>query len=245
MDALERLKDAASEKMASTAERDLALLCALPRSQAPLLLDYLPKSRAQLRQDLFVLSELDFKRGGFFVEFGATNGVDLSNTYLLESAFGWTGLLAEPARCWREALTRNRTAAIDMRCVWTTTGETLRFNEPTAAELSTLDQFSASDGHARARSDGARYEVETVSLLDLLKQHAAPRNIDYLSLDTEGSEYDILKNFDFGAYSFGCITVEHNHTPARESIHALLTGAGYARKHMALSDFDDWYVRAT
>ena len=42
-------------------------------------------------------------RGGFFVEFGATNGIDLSNSYLLQSKYYWTGILAEPARCWRDA----------------------------------------------------------------------------------------------------------------------------------------------
>jgi hypothetical protein len=41
-------------------------------------------SKSQLRQDLFVLSELSFKQNGFFVEFGATNGVELSNTHLME-----------------------------------------------------------------------------------------------------------------------------------------------------------------
>jgi len=44
----------------------------------------LANSKSQLRQDLFVLSQLGFKRGGFFVEFGATNGIDLSNSYLLD-----------------------------------------------------------------------------------------------------------------------------------------------------------------
>jgi hypothetical protein len=49
------------------------------------------RSRAQLMQDLFVLYMLGSKRGGFFVEFGATDGVNISNTLLLERDFGWTG----------------------------------------------------------------------------------------------------------------------------------------------------------
>ena len=44
----------------------------------------LAHSKAQKIQDLFVLSELKFKENGFFVEFGATNGIELSNTFLLE-----------------------------------------------------------------------------------------------------------------------------------------------------------------
>jgi hypothetical protein len=54
-------------------------------------------SKAQLFQDLLVIFCLKGKRDGFFVEFGATNGRDLSNTFMLERYFGWKGLLAEPA----------------------------------------------------------------------------------------------------------------------------------------------------
>lgn len=52
--------------------------------------------KRQINQDIFVLYTLNWKRNGFFVEFGATNGIDLSNTYLLEKDFGWKGLLSEP-----------------------------------------------------------------------------------------------------------------------------------------------------
>ena len=49
-------------------------------------------SKSQIRQDLFVLNELDFKNNGFFIEFGAANGLDNSNTYILENKFGGDGL---------------------------------------------------------------------------------------------------------------------------------------------------------
>ena len=199
-------------------------------------------SKAQLKQDIFVLSELDCKTGGYFVEFGATNGVDLSNTYLLETKFGWTGILAEPAKVWAEALTKNRKCHIDYDCVWSTSGEVLEFNEVNAAELSTISTFSGVDEHAATRTSGTKYPVTTISLLDLLKKYNAPRTIDYLSIDTEGSEFEILSAFDFDAYQFRVITCEHNYTPMREKIYNLLTSKGYTRKFPNLSHFDDWYV---
>ena len=54
------------------------------------------ESKSQIFQDLFVLYCLQNKSEGFFVDFGATNGVSLSNTYLLEKDYGWNGILAEP-----------------------------------------------------------------------------------------------------------------------------------------------------
>ena len=106
-------------------------------------------SKSQLRQDLFVLSELSYKRNGFFVEFGATNGIDLSNTHLLETKFDWSGVLAEPAKIWHSELLANRKAFIELDCVWKSTGETLVFNEVThenyKGEFSTIDSFSKSD----------------------------------------------------------------------------------------------------
>ena len=202
----------------------------------------LRNSRSQLRQDLFVLSELNYKRNGYFVEFGATNGVDLSNTHLLETQYDWTGILAEPATRWHADLVKNRAAKIDKRCIWRCSGESLVFNETDSPEFSTIDCFSSSDGHAKARGSGKRYSVETVSLMDLLIEHKAPRVVDYLSIDTEGSEFDILDNFDFQSYQFRIITCEHNYSPIREKLSALLQNNGYQRKYEDTSQFDDWWV---
>jgi FkbM family methyltransferase len=205
-------------------------------------LDYLERSKSQINQDLFVLSELNFKTSGFFVEFGATNGVSLSNSYLLETEFGWSGILAEPARVWHKDLKKNRKAHIENKCVWKKTGDTLIFNEAEIGELSTLDSFTNSDKHSKKRKNGSRYSVETISLQDLLVKFNAPSVIDYLSIDTEGSEFEILENFDFDKYKFRTITCEHNNTSTRESVYELLTKNGYKRKFTDISWFDDWYV---
>jgi FkbM family methyltransferase len=229
----------------SGAGDDLELLLSLPESHASLLLRYLRQSKSQLRQDLFVLSTLDFKRDGFFVEFGATNGVDLSNTWLLEKQFSWNGILAEPARSWLQDLRRNRVCNIETKCVWSTSNAVLSFNEIENKEFSTISAFKSADRHANKRTHGISYDVNTISLLDLLDHYHAPRTIDYMSIDTEGSEYDILREFDFDRYEFRVITCEHNFTPAREGIFSLLTRNGYARKYENLSKFDDWYVKTS
>ncbi len=227
----------------ASASHDIALIKALPKEARALAIEWLEESRSQLRQDLFVLSHLQFKRDGFFVEFGAASGRELSNTYLLEVNFGWRGILAEPAKCWRDALQRNRTTIIDERCVWSRSNEWLTFSEVAAPELSTLQSFKDSDLHKEVRRNSTNYNVKTVSLGDLLTEHGAPEEIDYMSIDTEGSELEILEALDFNRWRFRIITCEHNFTPARERICDLLMKNGYDRVLSHVSHFDDWYVR--
>ena len=202
-------------------------------------------SKSQIFQDLFVLHVVDSKPSGFFVEFGATNGVGLSNTHILEAKFGWKGILAEPARCWTAELQANRNCTIDTRCVWTESGKTLKFLESSDAELSTVHTFEDRlDVHTTTRTENKMYDVETVSLTDLLTVHNAPRHIDYLSIDTEGSEYPILAHFDFEAFDINVISVEHNYVEKdRTQIQQLLTSKGYRRVLEKFSQWDDWYVK--
>lgn len=200
-------------------------------------------SKAQIFQDLFVLFMTNEKRGGYFVEFGATNGVTLSNSYLLEKSFGWNGILAEPGRCWHAELRGNRNCKIETNCVWGKSGERLEFNEVASQELSTIKAFSGSDGRSLQRQNGNVYLVETISLNELLEKYSAPHEIDYLSIDTEGSELTILSSFDFSKYNIRIITVEHNFTKERERIYDLLKRNGYKRVFAKFSNWDDWYVK--
>jgi FkbM family methyltransferase len=201
------------------------------------------RSRAQIFQDLWVLHETDEMRDGFFVEFGATDGVSLSNTVLLEQAYGWRGILAEPNPIWHERLRENRTAAISDACVAARDGETVRFLATDQPELGTMAAFAPEDSHAGARQKAETIEVTTVTLNTLLARHGAPKRIDFMSIDTEGSEYDILSAFDFSAYDVRLLAIEHNFTEAEGKLDALLARHGFERRFRKLSLFDGWYAK--
>lgn len=208
------------------------------------MIDHVENSKSQVNQDVFVLNTLDYKKGGFFVEFGAADGLSDSNTFLLEKKFNWEGILAEPARQWHEALNDNRRCNISTKCVWKISGEKLLFNEIVETGFSTIDVFSSEDHHFDARKNGCKYYVESISLHDLLESFNAPKEIDYLSIDTEGSEFDILSRFDFSKWNIKIITVEHNFTKSRNALFKLLNANGYERVLMHFSEFDDWYVKS-
>jgi FkbM family methyltransferase len=200
-------------------------------------------SESQNYQDVWALWETKSKRQGFFVEFGATDGKTSSNTYLLEEQFGWGGILAEPNPTWHEELAKNRNALISHDCVYTETGQTLEFLKTDAADLATIKGFG-NDEFSEERKKSETISVNTISLYDLLDYNGAPEVIDYLSIDTEGSEYGILNAFfqKNNKYDVKCITVEHNFT-MRDKLHELLTTNGYVRKFEQISRWDDFYVK--
>jgi len=221
----------------------LNLLLTLPSSNLNKLISLIPKSKSQITQDLFVISESNFKKNGFFVEFGATDGINFSNTYMLEKEFNWNGILVEPAKVWWIELLKNRPNVVtESLCVWKESNVNIEFNETKNSQTSTIDLYTNSDLHRSLRKKGKKYLVKTITLMDLLQKYNAPKIIDYLSIDTEGSEFEILNTIDFNKYTFKIITCEHNYTENKEQVFNLLTKNGYIRKYENLSNYDDWYV---
>lgn len=202
-------------------------------------------SFSQLQQDRWVLSELANKNNGFFVEIGAFDGKKLSNTYLLEKEFGWTGILVEPNPTQHQAIRSNRSAVLDTRPVDASSGVTvtMRFVSE-APELSSMASKAHLDKHAEARSrDSIEIDQETVSLVEILERHNSPKDIDYISIDTEGNEFDILSTFDFLKYRVNLFSIEHNNTSAEQKIDYLMNERGYTRVFRQLSQFDAWYKK--
>lgn len=198
-------------------------------------------SYSQLGQDLEVIKFYNNKENGFFIEIGASDGIILSNTYLLERQYKWSGICCEPIPNNFTKLVKNRPNSICYdKAVYNSSGLTLNFDIANNYDL--LSGISSHiDTHKSAVDVNKKtIQVQTISLLDVLNDAKAPSFIEYMSLDTEGSELEILKNFDFEKYTFGLIDVEHNYKePRRTEIKNLLLTKGYIYK--GENKWDDMY----
>ncbi len=183
----------------------------------------LDESPSERYQDIFSIIINGGKRNGFFVEFGACDGVAMSNTLILEKYFGWKGILAEPDIYWHESLGKHRSASLDKRCVSDTTGMYLDFFQSDRPGNS-----STYKNHPYIGRVTDSFSVSTVTLEDLLKDHDAPSVIDFLTIDTEGHEKAALQNFDFDRFKFNFICVEqHEQLTPEEGVSNILESAGY------------------
>ena len=186
------------------------------------------KSQSQVSQDLFVFYFAKNQKNGFFIEIGACDGVKLSNTYI-----------------------KKRNCIINKKAVFSESGTKIKFDEfPTSPELSGFNKYLDNDDNKEIRSKGYKseafqtYDVETITLNDLIAENTDKKSIDYISIDTEGSEYEIIKNFDFNKYAVEIFTIEHNYIKEkRDKIYDLLTKNNYVRVFDNLSHWDDWYIK--
>jgi len=200
------------------------------------------KSYSQFKQDLHVLDFYKGKRGGFFIEIGASDGIEISNTYLLETQYDWKGICVEPIPYRYEKLVVNRpNSKCSEKAVIGVSGLKLSFDIAKNGDgMSGITSYIIDRHRQQINANKETIIVETISLNDLLQQFEAPSFIEYLSLDTEGTEFEILNALDFDNYKFGIIDIEHNYVePKRTEIRNLLISKGY--RYVRENYVDDTY----
>jgi len=195
---------------------------------------------SQLAQDLWVLQVLGRKRGGYFVDVGAGDGILISNTLRLERDFGWKGIAVEPSRQF-EALQRNRGCHCVKACIGKESEEVVYVEDYLNGEhnhFSGIKKYN--DCH---KQKGTEVKMTTRSLTSVLLEQRAPKDIDFLSLDTEGSELVILQSVAFDQFVFKLIALEHNYVePRRTQMRELLQRNEYVHIPIASSRWDDFYI---
>ncbi len=192
-------------------------------------------SHSQIYQDIFVYFFSNVKRKGFFIEIGAADGVNISNTYLLEKKFYWDGIICEPNPIHKLSNLINRKAILDTNII-----DYKNFNKKYF--YMNDDTFNSSIN--KKKKYKKKIYLKTISLNFLLNKYKCPRTIDYISIDTEGNEYSILKNFNFKKYNVKIFTIEHNfNNSKRKNIFRVMKKNNYVRVLQNLSYMDDWYIK--
>lgn len=190
--------------------------------------------------DVFLRQMLG-QRNGFYVELGANDGITQSNTAALEFFDGWRGVLIEPVPAQFAKLKTNRSSRrnslVNAACVgFGFPRDTIKLAE---ANLMTTPIEGASDikdriQHASiGRSIQEEYresptveiiEVPAITLTEVLMRTNAPRTIDFLSLDVEGGELEVLRGIRFDLFAFRWMVIECR---SPEKVEAFLGPHGY------------------
>lgn len=199
--------------------------------------DRTSRSQPGFCQDVRALQWHDWKREGFYLDIGVHDAVSSNNTWLLDEAYGWSGLSIDPQGQRLEQRSCGHCA-----CALASTSGTAQFSCD-GGPFSGLTEFATSEAHNGMWADLAqRMETRTVQTrtpLECLQLGGAPTTIDYMSLDVEGSEMDIIRAFPFEAYTFLFATIETNNDAAKEAeLRAYLKERGYTfLGHAAVDDY--------
>lgn len=156
--------------------------------------------------------------GGFFIEVGANDGVTQSNTKRFEQFHGWTGLLIEPSPNLYEKLVKNRP---NSKCYPCALGS---FEEENTYVTGDFDGSPMSSIAGERLHRRPLVTVLMRSLQSILDETGTTR-VNFLSLDVEGFEWNVLRGIDFNRVTFDYLLIELN--SHHDEINALLLENGY------------------
>jgi FkbM family methyltransferase len=169
---------------------------------------------------------------GYFVEVGANQPRELSQTWDLEQK-GWTGILVEPQPDLADALRRQRSAKVFAEACSSRRNSGSRLRLHLAGPHSSFDQKLNLEN---VKPHGS-VEVPVRTLDEILSEAGAPA-IDFLSIDVEGHELDVLDGFDLVRWRPRLILIEDLLLHLR--LHRYLTRRGY--RWLRRTGINNWYV---
>lgn len=192
------------------------------------------KFYSQYQQDQYVYENFfKNKQNGVFVDIGAHDGISLSNTYFFEKFMGWKGICVEPNPEVYNQLKQNRNCLCVQGCIYDKR-ESVPFLKITGyAEMLSGIMENYDPQHLRRIQNEIAYyggkseiiDVKCYNLTQLLLDNGI-QHVDYLSIDTEGGEFGILRSIDFSRLDIDVIEVENNY---HEPFQPFLESHGYKK----------------
>lgn len=189
------------------------------------------------------------EQGGFFIELGGLDGVQYSNSWVLEHVLGWRGMLIEPSPSNFRNLEQNRPNVIGVNAaVCSNVSQVHFFSRPERQDMNTIVEFASAEFWAAAhpmvdRNDPAvlaKMPTITCLPLQLILQFFHIRNVDLLSLDVEGAEFEVVKTLDFKRLNIKHVVIEATglNGPKDEQVRQYMLASGYT-----LHAHNDWFIK--
>ena len=179
-------------------------------------------SYSQYGQEDFIINLFNNKKGLTFFEAGGMDGIRYSNTWKLENLLGWNGLIVEPSPIFYKELVKNRSCIcenvllgegnIDKTYLHIIENDTFKAGAGLSGVLENYSTIHNDRVFTEIDTYKASYEkinMKTIPLQELLDKHNI-HVIDFFSLDTEGSESEILKSIDFEKTQINILNIEFN-----------------------------------
>jgi FkbM family methyltransferase len=180
---------------------------------------YFKKYYGKNKLDQQLEKYLDF-HNGFFIELGAYDGVTQSNTLFYERNKGWRGILIEPSKDIYKKCKKNRSIKnfiYNYACVSFDYKEKyieLQFSGLKTYSAKYLGKKKTKEYISQPELEWGKksflYKVKVRTLNSILDQSKAPNEIDFLSIDTEGAEFEVIAGINFEKYKFRYMLVETN-----------------------------------
>lgn len=163
-----------------------------------------------LINNVFNYEKNGLRRNGFFIDLACGDGVYWNNTFFLEKFLNWKGILFEPNPKFKNNIIKTRVSKLVTDVISDEIDKTVPFRIDNGMLGGIVDDET--DNNPKIRGEELKnaeiLHLKTTTLENELMKFNAPKVIDYLSLDVEGSEWIIMKKFPFDKYKFRCLTVE-------------------------------------
>jgi FkbM family methyltransferase len=160
------------------------------------------------------------KKSGVFIEIGADDGIDKSNTYFFEKYLNWSGICIEPRKNAYDNLIKNRKCVCINNAISLKDDQTVKFldikgyGKGLSGIINNYDPRHVKRINYEVRhKDNKGHEivdVNTKTLMNILNKHNI-NHIDFMSIDIEGNELEIIKSIDLDKIFIDVITIENNY----------------------------------
>lgn len=177
-----------------------------------------PKYYSQYQQDE-ILNRDVFRnaRNGIFLDIGAFDGINLSNTYFYEKELGWRGVCIEPTPETYAKLAQNRKCVCIQGGVAAVDGEREFVCGAGVEVLAGFSSNMTAEHRERLRNEASTLQSQEKVIkvqcynINNLCQKLGMQHINYCSIDTEGSEMEILESINFDQLKIDVLTVENTY----------------------------------